>query len=108
MNWKTVRILFIHELRQLLRDRRTVIVSIALPLVLMPLMLYASKKNIERRERALETITYKYAVTGSQAGQVRAMIAKVKTGLQASQPEKLQKEDSFNPANFKFEEVKVQ
>jgi sodium transport system permease protein len=107
MNWKTVRILFIHELRQLLRDRRTVIVSIALPLVLMPLMLFAQKKNIERRERALETITYKYAVTGSQADQVRTMIAKVKARLKNFQPEKPQKEESFNPSNFKFEEVKV-
>jgi sodium transport system permease protein len=107
MNWKTVRILFIHEMRQLLRDRRTVIVSIALPLVLMPLMLFISKKNIERRERNLGTITYKYAVTGSQAEQVRVVIARAKTILKSVPPDKPEKDGDFDQSNFNFEEVKV-
>src|SRR5687767_6784923 len=102
MNWKTVRILFIHEMRQLLRDRRTVIVSIALPLVLMPLMLFISKKNIERRERNLGTITYKYAVTGSEAEQVRAVIARAKTALKSVPPDKPEKDGDFDQNNFKF------
>ncbi len=38
-----IRALFLMELRTLLRDRRTVVLSIVLPLIVMPLMLFASR-----------------------------------------------------------------
>lgn len=76
MNWKVVRVIFGNELKMLLRDRRTIIVAVILPLLVYPVMFYASKTASERREKNLAETVYQYAVTGSQAGQVRAMIAK--------------------------------
>ncbi len=49
MNWHTVGVLLAHELRMLLRDRRTVVLAIALPLVTIPLILFASKTMSERQ-----------------------------------------------------------
>ena len=37
MNWNVLRILFLHELKMLLRARRTVVMAIVLPAVIMPL-----------------------------------------------------------------------
>src|SRR3712207_2885794 len=76
MNWTTVFILLSHELRLLLRDRRTVILGIALPLVLMPISLYASQYNFQRREESLKKSTFRYVITGSQGKEVRAAINK--------------------------------
>jgi len=71
----TVATLFRTELRTVLRDRRTVIMSIVLPLLVMPLMLYAGRWSEQRRARKLEATTYTYVVTGGEAAAVRAAIA---------------------------------
>ena len=71
----TVGTLFRTELRTVLRDRRTVIMSIVLPLLVMPLMLYAGRWSEQRRARRLEGTTYTYVVTGSHAAAARAAIA---------------------------------
>ncbi len=54
--------LFRQEIRMFLRDRRAVVLSIVLPLVVMPLMLFGSYWAEKRREKQLETVTYQYTV----------------------------------------------
>ena len=74
MNWSVLRLLYIHEMRMLLRARRTVILAIVLPAVIMPIMLYAQKYSAQRRQNALRGATYRYAITGPLAERVRALL----------------------------------
>jgi ABC-type Na+ efflux pump permease subunit len=74
MNWRVLRLLFLHELKMLLRARRTVIMAIVLPAVIMPLMLYAQKYSFERRERLLSGAVYRYSITGQLEDRVRTLI----------------------------------
>ena len=71
----TVATLFTTELRTVLRDRRTVILSIVLPLLVMPLMLYAGRWSEQRRAAKLKATEYTYAVVGSQVEAARAAVA---------------------------------
>ncbi len=70
-----VAALYRTELRMMLRDRRTIIMSIVLPLVVMPIMLFASHAMSQRRERALAETVYEFALTGPAAAEARAVIA---------------------------------
>jgi len=104
MRWATIRVLWAHELRMLVRDRRTVVVAIVLPLVMMPLMLYATREMNERRRKGLEETLYRYAVTGTEAAGVRALVA---GGLEA-----VAAADAADPAiatlrKFRCEEIRV-
>lgn len=74
MNRATIGLLFRHEMRMLLRDRRTVVLSILLPLAVLPLIFFGFKFMSEWRTEKLETTTYRYAVTGAYADSVRALI----------------------------------
>ncbi len=62
------------EVKLLLRDRRTVLVSIVLPLLVMPVLLFAGRMMEERRTRRLEATRFTYAVTGSQAATARHLL----------------------------------
>lgn len=66
--------LFRTELRMLLRDRRVLLTSVVLPMLLTPLLLLGSKTSIERREETLRQMTYRYAVTGPEAASVRELV----------------------------------
>ncbi|MFV2006848.1 MAG: ABC transporter permease subunit [Longimicrobiales bacterium] len=55
------------EIRSLLRDGRTVFVSIVLPVILMPLLLLASTRVEQARQQRENTRHYKYAVVGSDS-----------------------------------------
>src|SRR5437899_1263670 len=74
MNWSVLRLLFLHELKILVRARRTVVMAILLPAVIMPLMLYEQKYSSDSRERLLTGTTYRYAVTGEFADRIRDLI----------------------------------
>ncbi len=74
MNWRTVRVLLTHELRMILRDRRTVAMALVLPLAITPLMLFGTKIMQERRAARLSRITYRYAVVGAEQASLRAII----------------------------------
>lgn len=76
MNWNVTGLLFRHELRMLLRARRTVVLSIVLPAVIMPIMLFASKYSNDQRERTLRSTTYSYAISGPLAERIRELIGK--------------------------------
>jgi sodium transport system permease protein len=105
MSWQTIRILLIHELRMLVRDRRTVILAIALPVLMMPIILYATKWINERRARNLEEMVYKYAVTGTEAKKLRAILAGAKEPQAQAKARDFETEEK--PERFKFEEVAV-
>ncbi len=63
------------ELRMLLRDKRTILVSIVLPIMVMPLMLLVlNLAQRARKHRQLE-LTYSYVVTGEKADLARGLIA---------------------------------
>ena len=75
LNSSIVATLFRMELRMVLRDRRMLITSLVLPLLVTPFMILTSGRTIQKREQALEHLTYRYAVTGSQAATVRSLLA---------------------------------
>src|SRR5437764_4286870 len=74
MNWNILRLLFLHEVKMLVRARRTVVMAILLPAVIMPLMLYAQKYSADSRQRLLTGAIYRYAITGEFADRVRNLI----------------------------------
>jgi sodium transport system permease protein len=69
-----IRTLLAAELRMLLRDRRAIATSIVLPVLVMPLMLFASSWANRQRERTLAASTCRWVVSGSEAGAARAIV----------------------------------
>src|SRR3990172_8208954 len=51
----------------MIRDRRTLVMSLLVPALAMPVLLTASYTMQERRERALRERVYAYAITGPEA-----------------------------------------
>jgi len=70
----TIRELFRVELRMFLRDKRTVFVSLVMPLVLMPIFFFFSSWNEKKREQRIESQTFYYTVVGSEAERARELI----------------------------------
>jgi sodium transport system permease protein len=99
MNWATVGLIWRQEIRVLLRSRRTVVLSIVLPMLVMPLMLFASRFATERRDRQVEETLYRYAITGDWAAEGRALLARAQEGLQVDTDSDL--------IEFKHEELQV-
>lgn len=90
MNWSVVRLLYTHELKMLLRARRTVIMAVVLPAVIMPLMIYAQKYSNDRRQRSINAAAYQYTITGPLAAQVRRDIADARGSIAKTSDEDLQ------------------
>jgi sodium transport system permease protein len=65
------------ELRSLVRDVRTVLMSIVLPVVLMPILLLISNRMEEKRVEREETRTYRYAVVGTDSAFANALLAEL-------------------------------
>ncbi|HWH69863.1 MAG TPA: ABC transporter permease subunit [Candidatus Sulfotelmatobacter sp.] len=99
LNLAIVATLFRTELRMVLRDRRMVLTSIVLPLLIMPLVFLGSNWSIQKRETTLRNLVCRYAVTGSQPERVRALLAAAGQRLQTEKPK------DKRPV-FHFEEVK--
>jgi len=102
MNWSVLRLLFIHEMKLLLRARRTVVTAIVLPALIMPLMLYAQKYSSSRRERVLTGTTYRYTITGPLADRMRNLIQQTRERLNDDASEDLEQ-----LRQFKFVEMKI-
>ena len=64
MNWGTLKLLFVHEMRMLLRSRRTIITSVVLPLIMMPVMIMGSRFAQKQQESRIDQTMFEYAVTG--------------------------------------------
>ncbi len=103
MNRETVRVLFLHELRMLMRDRRTVIMAVVLPLLIMPIMFYGTKKMNDRREARLHDTTYFYAVTGTEQEAARALVASGRRAAAVEVPGK----GEGSISSYRFVEKKV-
>jgi len=89
-----VAALYRTELRMMLRDRRTIVMSIVLPLLVMPIILFASHAMNQRRERKLAETTYEFAVTGPGATEAHAVIA-------GAAPPGPDDEDAPDPSSFR-------
>ncbi len=63
--------LYRYELRMLMRDRRTLVVSVLLPILLMPLFFLISLWNERAREERYEERVFSYAVSGPESELVR-------------------------------------
>jgi sodium transport system permease protein len=100
MNWRVLHLLFLHELKMLLRARRTVVMAIVLPAVIMPLMLYAQKYSFQQREQLLSGTIYRYAITGELAGRIRILINQTRSGFNQEQGE-----EADQPGQFRFIET---
>jgi sodium transport system permease protein len=102
LNLFTVRTLFCTEMRMVLRDRRMLITSILLPLLVTPLMFLGSSWSLKKRDRTLQQMTYKYAVTGSNAAMVRTLLTATRERLAGAEKAK------GKAASFNFEEVECE
>ena len=100
MNWETVRLIWRQEIRLLLRSRRTIVLSIVLPMLVMPLMLFASRFAADRRDRQVEETLYRYAITGDWSAEARALLARAEEGLL--------NEPASDLTEFKHEEIPVE
>jgi sodium transport system permease protein len=106
MNWRIVGVIFRNEIRMLLRDRRTIAVGVLLPLLIYPLMIYANRVTTRQREKNLTETVYKYAVSGSQAEQVRGLIARGQAAPPGKNASKSEEEGNFQ--GFRIQEVTTQ
>ncbi len=102
MNWSVLRLLYIHEIKMLVRARRTVVMALVIPAVIMPVMIYAQKFANERRERTLTATTYLYAVAGPLADRVRSLIENTRQAVAENKGEEFD-----NLRQFKFDEIRV-
>jgi sodium transport system permease protein len=75
VRWFTVASLFRTEVRMLLRDRRTIVMSVVIPAVVLPLVLTVSRRAEERRARQAAERVYRYAVVGPRADEARRLLA---------------------------------
>ncbi|HHY86470.1 MAG TPA: CPBP family intramembrane metalloprotease [Verrucomicrobia bacterium] len=78
LNLPALRTLYLNEMRMILRDRRTIIMAVVLPMVVLPVVLFASSWTRERREAALARTVYRYAVAGANEEQARAIVARAR------------------------------
>ncbi len=67
--------LYRYELRMLLRDWRTVVFSVLVPVLLMPLLFYASVWSQRAMERRQAETTYRWAASGPESELVRRLVA---------------------------------
>ena len=82
MNWAALRLLFIHEMRMVLRSRRTIVTSLVLPAVLMPIMILGARYVQREQTIRLDQTTFRYAITGPWPDQVRRLIDRYKTAAE--------------------------
>lgn len=102
MSWSVLRLLYLHEVKMLVRARRTVVMAIVVPALIMPLLLYAQKYSSDRRQRFLTNSTYRYAVTGTLGDRVRGLISQSRRTVEQSDDHNF---DTLR--NFKFVETNV-
>jgi sodium transport system permease protein len=75
MKWHIVATVFAKELKETLRDRRTLFIMIALPVLLYPAMLVLLEQVTLFGQRSLEAGAVRVAVVGGEAGGAAAHLA---------------------------------
>jgi len=78
MNWATLKLLFKHEMRMVLRSRRTVVTSLVLPAVLMPGLILGTRYVQRQQAIQLDETTFHYAITGPWEDEARQLIDRYK------------------------------
>ena len=86
MDWKVIQLIWTVELRTLLRSRRTIILSVLLPILVMPLMLMATRFNTQFQERQQASTVYRYAIAGDWIDPTRMLVESAALALE-SDPE---------------------
>ena len=81
------------------RDRRMLVTSVLLPMLVTPLLLLGENWSLKKRERTLQAMTCKYAVMGPQAAAVRALAAATRQRLDA------ESQRDASKSRFNFAEV---
>jgi sodium transport system permease protein len=77
MNWRTIGTIYLKELRDLLRDRRTVVSTIVIPTVVMPLMIFGFMAVASKIvSKATEEIPRIMVIGGDDSPGIRAEMAK--------------------------------
>ncbi len=76
---RAVRSIFGLEMRSLRRDVRTVLMSIVLPVVLMPVLLLLSNRMDRQRMEREQSRTFKYAVVGADSAFANALLSHLPT-----------------------------
>lgn len=66
--------LFRYEMKMLLRDKRTILIAVVAPLVLLPAYILIMNFVESREQRALEEKVYQYAVTGTLGEWAREVV----------------------------------
>ena len=97
MDWKVIRLIWTLEFRTLLRSRRTIVLSVILPILVMPLMLMATRFNSDLQERQQSSRVYRYAITGDWADPTRGLVESAALRLQSDPDSELQ--------TFQYEEI---
>lgn len=82
MNWASLKLLFKHEMRMVLRSRRTVVTSLVLPAVLMPGLILGARYVQRQQAIQLDQTTFHYAITGPWADEARRLIERYKTAAE--------------------------
>ncbi len=75
-----IRAIFGLEIRTLLRDPRTLLISVVLPIVLIPAILIAGDWIESREARASEALNFRVAVDGDRADFARSLLLRVDDG----------------------------
>ncbi len=100
LRWPLVATLFRYESRMILRDRRTILLSVLLPLAVMPLVFYATSYAEKARVARLGATEYRYAIAGTEASWARRVITEA-LALPVEQLEAAEEEER----SFRFVEV---
>lgn len=79
MNWSQVWVILTYEWKMLLRDYRTMLLSVVLPVLVMPLLLATMQKWQERKNNSQSQVVYTMAIFGPQSHQVRAALRSLGT-----------------------------
>lgn len=74
MDLSVLRTLYRYELKMLARDKRALMIAVVAPLVIFPAAIWITKEAEARETRTLETMTFRYAVTGSEAEWARPLV----------------------------------
>lgn len=74
MNWGVLRLLYIHEMRMLLRSRRAVVAAVVIPAIVMPLMIAGSRYSQKQGQERMENTVFTYAIKGAWVEHARALI----------------------------------
>jgi len=77
VNWSSVWVILAYEWKMLIRDYRTMVLSVILPVLVMPLLLATMQKWQERKSGSQSQVVYSLAVVGPRAPELRAALRAV-------------------------------